>query len=51
MIMIGIFVALTAAMLLYWARGPHQTREASLGRMSTQWIVEHRNSTSSWNDV
>ncbi len=51
MIMIGLFVVLTAAMLLYRARGSRYARDASLGRMSTQWIVEHRNSTSSLNDV
>jgi hypothetical protein len=44
---IGFFVLVSAAIFVYRARMLGSMREASLGRMSTQWITEHRASKTS----
>lgn len=44
---IGFVVVLSAAIFVYRAWMPRSMREASLGRMSTQWIAEHRASKTS----
>jgi hypothetical protein len=44
---IGFFVVLTAAIFAYRSLVPRSVHEAGLGRMSTQWINEHRSSKNS----
>ena len=44
---IGFLVVLSIVIALYRGRARRQAHEANLGRMSTQWIVEHRASKSS----
>jgi hypothetical protein len=44
---IGLLVVLSAAVFVYRALVPRGVHEASLGRMSTQWINEHRSSKTS----
>jgi hypothetical protein len=44
---IGVCVVLSAAIFAYKAWIPRRTREASLGRMSSQWIAENRTSKTS----
>jgi hypothetical protein len=44
---IGFFVVLSTSILLHRAQTPRHAYEANPGRMSTQWIAEHRASQSS----
>ena len=44
---IGFFALVSAAIFVYRGRAPRNMHQASLGRMSTQWIAEYRASKTS----
>jgi len=44
---IAFFAVVSAAIFVYRGRAPRSVHEASLRRMSTQWIAEYRASKTS----
>jgi hypothetical protein len=45
LILIAVIVALSAVLLIYKARATGRVDQASLGRMSVEWLAEHGAST------